>query len=268
MVDVLFLGRKKVSAACLDWLLAQPGVSVTGVLTDSHLERSVTRDIAEKHGIPLHTFETALTAIQNGELRFELGVSMLYWRKLNEIFLDQPARGIINFHPAPLPQYKGVGGYNLAILDTLDVWSATAHYVDGEIDTGDIVGQTEFGIDPQKETAYSLERTTQDHLEQLFRTTVAAALATPGLLPTTPNGPGRYLSRPELESMKRIDPECDDIERKVRAFWFPPYDGAYLELNGQRFTLATRDILATLADPDASSLFSNAASASQAPGSD
>ena len=36
--------------------------------------------------------------------------------------------------------------------------------------------------------------------------------------------------------MKRINPG-DDIDAKIRAFWFPPYDGAFIEIDGQRLHL-------------------------------
>jgi hypothetical protein len=48
----------------------------------------------------------------------------------------------------------------------------------------------------------------------------------------------------------------DKVDRKVRAFWFPPYDGAYVEHDGEKFTLVNRPILDEFADPDVSSLLS------------
>lgn len=256
MISILFMGRKRVAAQCLQWLLDVEGVEVVGVLTDSHLGRSVTRDVAERANLPIFSYEEAEAALDSGALRSDLGVSMLYWRKFRGSFLSALPLGVINFHPAPLPEYKGVGGYNLAILDGLDHWATSAHYVDQSIDTGEIIEVASFPIDTERETAQSLERTSQVRLEDLFKRVVARQIETNEKLPTTPNGPGRYLSRAELEAMKRIDPEHDDIARKVRAFWFPPYDGAYIEFQGQKFTLTDRSILEGLADPDASSLFS------------
>jgi methionyl-tRNA formyltransferase len=255
-MKVLFMGRKKVSADSLEWLLTLPSAEVVGVITDSHLAASPTAALAVKRGLPLHTFESALTAMKMGKLTFDLGLSMLYWRKLKDQFLTVPRFGVVNFHPAPLPEYKGVGGYNLAILNALPSWSVTAHFVDATIDTGPIIGELSFKIDPSHETAQSLERTSQVWLRQLFEATVAKILACPDCVSTIPNGPGRYVSRPELEGMKKVDFAKDDVDRKVRAFWFPPYDGAYVEHNGQKFTLANRSILESLADPATSSLFS------------
>ena len=45
--------------------------------------------------------------------------------------------------------------------------------------------------------------------------------------------------------MKEVK-DGDDIDRKIRAFWFPPYDGAYIKLNGTKYSLANSFILASL----------------------
>lgn len=256
MISVLFMGRKQVSANCLRYLLDRPDVKVVGVLTDSHLAVSVTSDVAREHGLPLYDYESATRAVVDKELRFDLGLSMLYWRRFKGELLAHPSRGIVNFHPAPLPQYKGVGGYNLAVLQGLDEWAATAHYVDSSIDTGPIISAETFSIDPEKSTAQSLERESQDVLLRLFEAVVDQLCKAPGRVQTTPNGEGLHLSRLELEAMKKIDLSNDDIDRKIRAFWFPPYDGAYIEVNGRRYTLVNRALLQELSDPNASSLFS------------
>lgn len=255
MISVLFMGRKKVAATCLEYLIGRPDVKVVGVLTDSHLAMSATADVARAHGLPLYDYESATAAVEAGDLRFDLGLSMLFWRKFKGSLLAHPARGIVNFHPAPLPAYKGVGGYNLAVLNGLDEWACTAHYVDPSIDTGPIIEDLTFAIDPVTATAQLIERQSQSVLETLFVGVFDQLAAAEGMVQTRPNGPGLYLSRPELEDLKKVDLERDDIDRKIRAFWFPPYDGAYVEVSGQKYTLVNRSILQDLADPGASSLF-------------
>ena len=256
MTRVLFMGRKPLAATLLERVAASPGIEVVGVLTDSHLSDSATHAAAIRLGLPVLSFDQALTDCASGVLAFDLGLSVLYWRRLKGALLAAPAHGIINFHPAPLPEYKGVGGYNLGILEAREDWAVSAHYVDESIDTGAIIATRSFGIDPDRETARSLEKASMREMEVLFDEVWRRFLAEPGRLATTPNVGGRHLSRRELEAMKRIDPQGDDVARKVRAFWFPPYDGAYLELAGGRFTLVDRTILESLAEPGTSSLFS------------
>ena len=40
------------------------------------------------------------------------------------------------------------------------------------------------------------------------------------------------------------------LDVKIRAFWFPPYDGAYIEKNGKKYTLVDKEILDSLVDKD------------------
>ena len=51
----------------------------------------------------------------------------------------------INFHPSP-PRYRGVGGYNLAILNSDRKFGATAHLMTNKIDDGLIIDLISFKI--------------------------------------------------------------------------------------------------------------------------
>ena len=39
----------------------------------------------------------------------------------------------------------------------------------------------------------------------------------------------------------------DDLARKLRAFWYPPWPGAVLEVDGRRLTLVDEQLLADVA---------------------
>ncbi len=253
-VKILFAGRKLVATRCLEYLLTRENVEIIGVLTDSHLEISPTKNLAVSSGIPIYSFDAALERIGSGKLDFDLGLSVLYWRKLRDGFLTSPVRGFLNFHPAILPEYKGTAGYNLAILESLDSWGVSAHYVDGSIDTGPIIDVAKFPISLNEETAKSLEQKSVEALYEQFKKIVDLALAAEQMLPTKANIGGRYVTRQEMEEMKEVK-EGDDVHRKIRAFWFPPYHGAYKVVNGVKCTLIDDFILQQLADPSVSSLF-------------
>lgn len=254
MQRVLFLGRKPVAATALEWLCEQPDVEIAGVVTDRHMPVSVTADAAEKRGLKLMTREEAEHAAASGTLAVDLAVSVLYWQKIRTPILEAARLGAINFHPAPLPDFKGTGGYNLAILHGLSEWGVSAHYVDETIDTGPIIQVDRVRVDPRNDTAQSLETRCREPLVALFKNVVARALAAEGRLDSYDNRGGRYLSRAEMEAMKQIV-DGDDVERKVRAFWYPPYDGAYVIIAGRRYTLVGRSILDSLADPSNGRLF-------------
>ena len=85
----------------------------------------------------------------------------------------------------------------------------------------------------------------QDHLLELFQDVVGRALAGEPL-PRAPQGEGRYLSRAEFDELRVVRPG-DDLPRKLRAFWYPPWPGAVVELDGRRLTLVDDGLLADVA---------------------
>jgi methionyl-tRNA formyltransferase len=251
-MKVLFMGRKASAAEALAWTVAQ-GFEVVGVITDTHLPGSATAAKARALGLPLLSVDEVVKRIESRSIEIDCGISFVFWRIIKQPLLGFPPLGIINFHPAPLPDYKGTGGYNVAILDQLEEWAATAHYMDEGIDTGGIIDLTRFPIDLENETAQSLERKTQVKMLDLYKKTLAR-VRDEGVLQSTPNEGGRYISRREMEAMKQICPG-DDVDRKIRAFWFPPYRGAWVEVEGEKYTLVTEAILNQLAPVGATSLF-------------
>lgn len=264
MTKLLFMGRKQAGAACLQWCV-QNGFEVIGVLTDSHLAASPITEKARELGLPVLDYDKVPALIASGALQYDVAVSYLYWRILRDPLLGHPKRGVINFHPAPLPEFKGTAGYNMAILEARDDWGVTAHYVDEGVDTGPIIEVFRFSIDSEAETAQSLEEMSQTFLMRLFRKTMRRVLSSEEKLTAVPNGPGRYISRQQMESEKRIKPG-DDLDRKIRAFWFPPYSGATITLEGRDYTLVNEDILRRLAPPGTTSLFTGKVKSSKGTG--
>ncbi|MGH2803338.1 MAG: formyl transferase, partial [Thermoleophilaceae bacterium] len=103
-----------------------------------------------------------------------------------------------------------------------------------------------FPIDPARETAFSLDLASQERLLGLFERVMERLLAGEEL-PRVPQGDGRYVTREELERLRTVRPG-DDLERKLRAFWYPPYPGAVLEVDGRRLTLVDDRLLGEVAD--------------------
>ncbi len=243
-MKMLFLGRKETGAQALAWSM-RLGYEVVGVLTDSHMPTSPTSDLARRHGLPLMTYDQASEAIAAGGLTFDVVVSFVYWKRIKEPLLSHPKAGVINFHPAPLPDYKGLAGYNFAIMDRLDRWAVSAHYVDEGIDTGRIIERFDFSIDPDDETALSLEKKSQDFLLALYKKVMRKVFEGRSLS-TTANEGGRYFTRADMEDNKLIK-AGDDVDRKIRAYWFPPYSGAQVTIDGQNYTLVNDRILREIA---------------------
>jgi methionyl-tRNA formyltransferase len=243
---VVFMGKHKRSAVrALDWLVARE-VDVAAVVapeSDESAHEHQRLDLAAaRHGLTL-TSEADLYADPPNDV--DVVVSFLFWNLIREPLISLGRVGCLNFHPAPLPDFRGVGGYNLAILEGLRSWGVSCHYVDEHFDTGDLVEVERFPIDHESETAFSLDLKSQEHLLGLFERVLGRALAGEEL-PRSPQGEGRYLSRAEFEEL-RVVRAGDDLPRKLRAFWYPPWPGAVIEVDGRRLTLVDDALLADMA---------------------
>lgn len=250
----IFMAKSKPSAVEALRHLIERGVDVMAVVApeDAGGLGGVV-DVAREHGIPL-TSDRELYARLQGDAdaapgvgpleEIDLVLSFLFWRRIRAPLIELPRLGCINFHPAPLPDYRGLGGYNVAILEALPEWGVSAHFVDERFDTGDLIRVDRFAIDADRETAWSLEKRSQRRLVALFEDVIDDAIRQ-GELPRRPQGEGRYIDRAEFEAMRRVGPDDPPelTERRIRAFWYPPFPGATIELGGRVYTLVDDALL-------------------------
>ncbi|HEU0024298.1 MAG TPA: formyltransferase family protein [Thermoleophilaceae bacterium] len=247
---VVYMAKSKRSAARgLAWLVER-GCEVPAVVASEPDEWTTSEQrvdlVARDHGLPLLGEEELYAAASAGDLGdVDLVISFLFWNRIREPLISLGRIGCLNLHPAPLPDFRGVGGYNVALLEGLPRWGVSCHFVDESLDTGDLVEVERFEIDPDRETALSLDVKSQERLLGLFQRVVERAIAGEEL-PREPQGDGRYVSLAELEEMRLVR-EGDDVERKLRAFWYPPWPGAVVEIDGRRLTLVDEALLSELA---------------------
>lgn len=246
--NVIFLGKKPWASKALEFLV-QNGIHVRLVVTPKHeLYRVTLGKTAKKYKIPvLFGDENFYQHIATHDFysNIDLVISFLFWQKIKMPLIRLGKLGCVNFHPAPLPDYKGRAGYNTAILEQRKEYGVSAHYVDSEkFDAGPIIRVSRFPIDSERENAYSLEQKTQEKLYDLFVETML--LLEGKTVTTTPNIGGLYLNLEQLEKLKEVDLKKDtpeEINRKIRAFFFPPYSGAKIFVNGEELTLVNAEIL-------------------------
>ncbi len=241
------MGKHKRSVVAALSHLLESGWEVPAVVApapDAAVAEEQRLDLAAaRHGLRLAT-DDELYADLGGLGDVDLVLSFLFWKRIRAPLIELPRLGCLNFHPAPLPDMRGIGGYNVAILEGWGEWGVSAHFVDADFDTGDLVQVDRFPIDPESETALSLDLRSQERLLGVFRSVVDRAAAGQGL-PREPQGEGRYVSRAEFEELRRVRAEDSPelLARRLRAFWYPPHDGATLEVAGQTVTLVDRRLL-------------------------
>lgn len=256
-MKIIFMGRKKYAAEMLQWTV-EKGIETAFVCTDSQFSNSPVMLKANELRIPVISMEEAEEYVENNPGDIDLVVSYLFWRKIRKPLIEEPKYGCINFHPAILPDWRGTAGYNIAILKKLPEWGATAHYVDEKIDTGSIIRVYKFKFDYRIETAQTLEKKTQNIQMELYKSVLLDVMEK-GRLESIPQkkADGIYISKKEMIDMMKIDLnnlENEDLDLKIRAFWFPPYDGAGFEVNGKFYTLVNNEVLKTLQPKDTTAM--------------
>ena len=116
---------------------------------------------AEKFGVP-HCYINAKEEDRMVELfrtwRVDLIVLAGYMRVIKDP--DAFPAPIINVHPSLLPKYKGLHAVEQAIDSGDDVTGCTVHYVNEELDGGEIILQGEVPILPE-DTVESLTKAIQ-----------------------------------------------------------------------------------------------------------
>jgi methionyl-tRNA formyltransferase len=255
-VKVVFMGKHKRSAVRALELLVDRGCDVAAVVLpepDPYTADAQRVDVvAERHGIPLVSDDDLYASLEgHGPVDLEgtdLVLSFLFWKRIRAPLIELPRVGCLNFHPAPLPELRGLGGYNVAILEDFEEYGVSAHFVEQDLDTGDVVAAERFQIDRDAETAWSLDVKSQARLFGLFES-VLDRLLRGEELERTPQGEGRYVDRAEFEALRRV-PTGETgapLERRIRAFWYPPHDGAIVERGGEPYTLVDRALLSEIA---------------------
>ena len=150
---------------------------------------------AEKYGIPhvrvKHTHEDEMIALFKS-WRVDLIVLAGYMRILKKP-LDFHCP-IINVHPSLLPKYKGLHAVEQALDSGDTITGCTVHYVNEELDGGDIIAQSKVDILPD-DTVDTLTRRIQlmeygllpdviDHYETTVSKSEGKTLSAVGARPT------------------------------------------------------------------------------------
>ncbi len=232
----ILLGSKPGAAVALAAMLDRGwdvrAVVPSGTKRQEWIAGETVADVAARRGVTVRAKQEDLD-----DVTADYVISYMYRFLVKRPTLDRAARAAVNFHAGPLPEFGGWAFYNVAILEGADTYGCTCHHMDEGFDTGDLVHVRRFPIDARRETAVSLERRAQQEMVRLFLDfCLRAESGEP--LPRIPQDRARhrYMTREEFEKLKRIPPGADaeTVDRHARAFWFPPFACAWVEVDGVR----------------------------------
>ena len=101
-----------------------------------------TRTVAMESGVPVDDDPDGMMGLKGLDLVFSIGNPKIF----SAVEIAKPRAGIINFHAAPLPDYRGSAVPAFAIINGETEFGVTFHKVVPAIDTGPIIHLERFPI--------------------------------------------------------------------------------------------------------------------------
>lgn len=212
-LEIVFLGVNEAGMRVYDWLCDREGVFVHSLLTT----------------------EEQLPVVE--DVRPDYVVSCGYQHVVPEEILEVPSGGCLNLHPAYLPFNRGANPNVWSLVEGTPA-GVTLHYMDADLDTGAIVSQRE--VDARfSDTGRDLHERLEDAQVELFERTWPKIEAGEASVSEQDGDAGTYHRTADFEALCELDPDAEvvvkDFLDRLRALTFPPYDNAYLDLDGERY---------------------------------
>jgi len=154
--------------------------------------------------------------------------------------LSIPKYGALNLHPAYLPWNRGWHTPTWAIWEEMP-YGATLHFMNEEVDTGDIVYQKRMRVRPN-DTADSLYRRGLKLEYEAFKEAWPSIVnGTYTRKPQTSNE-GSYHRKEDIKSIQRLDlravSKTEDVIRRLRALTTSDIEeAAYFEVKGKKYRM-------------------------------
>lgn len=237
------MGSKEIGAQCLDWLLSQAktlNFNIEYILTNN-------RTLSDNHSPTVQTIATgAGLKIVPSLSEFlkakdtDFIISVQYHEILKREHIRKAKEIAVNFHMAPLPEYRGCNQFSFSIANGDTEFGTTVHQLEEGIDSGAIIQERRFSIPGNIFVSELYERTFKETLI-LFKDSIPRILS--GDFEKTPQSEYEGLRsvsthyRKDIELLKKIDLSWnrEKIERHIRATFMPGFPPPYCEIEGQRF---------------------------------
>jgi methionyl-tRNA formyltransferase len=212
-IDIVFLGINDAGMQIYEWLCNRKSVFVHSLLT--------TKD--------------QLQVIKN--IQPDYVISCGYRHIVPEHILSVPTEGCLNLHPAYLPYNRGANPNVWSIVEDTPA-GVTLHWMDPDVDTGDIIArekvETDFS-DSGKELYKRLEDAQVTLFQEVWPEIVDGKIDEI----EQDADAGTYHRTKDFEELCQLDPDEEvrvkDFLDRLRALTFPPYDNAKIEVDGETY---------------------------------
>lgn len=152
---------------------------------------------------------------------------------LSKQILELPPRGVIGYHPTPLPLYRGRHPIIWSLVLGLSKTASTFFFMDEGVDSGDILSQKEVVIAPSDDAGTLYRRLIETAEGQVEEFTQKLKLGTHPRVPQNHTMASYWRKRSERDGEIDWRMSAIQIHNLVRALT-PPYGGAYCVFQGQK----------------------------------
>jgi methionyl-tRNA formyltransferase len=160
----------------------------------------------------------------------DIFISVLYDKIISDDFIKSK-KACFNFHPAILPEYRGIGAYTWVILNEEKESGVTLHLIDEEIDHGPIIDIERFPI-TDSDSAGTVYAKAEATILRMFQRWYELLVAGDFTATEQDHSRARIYHRKDLENGA-------DLTKYVRAFTFPGrYSASYRDRDGTKHELA------------------------------
>lgn len=216
--------------------------SIVGVVMHSAAQRKYGDEIIRATGVQKSAVIDGSRLRDEGvllklrSLGADMAVSIFFGHIVRREFIAIFPRGVLNLHPALLPYNRGAYPNVWSIIDGTPA-GVTLHYIDEQVDTGDIVAQQQVVVEPV-DTGGTLYRKLEKACVDLFQEAWPKVVAgTAGRQPQSPlEGTTHRVKDVERVDELNLDRTFTgrELVNILRARTCPPYPGAYFRVNGRK----------------------------------
>lgn len=242
---IVYMGTPDIAATCFQQLL-KTDHEIVGVYTKPDMpknrgmkvEMSEVKKVALEAGIPVYqptTFKDDAVYEELKALKPDVIAVVAYGKILPQRILDIARLGCVNIHASVLPQLRGSGPVQWAILNGMDETGVTAMYMSAQMDAGDIIEIRKTPIEPYENAQSLLDRLAQIGAELLCDTLQAMEN---GTITRTPQDHEKATFAPMLsKALCPIDwtKSSRQIIDHVRGL--DPWPVATTQIGGKRFKI-------------------------------
>lgn len=246
MLRIMFMGQKPIGERCFEKLMRHRNDNYRILAAVSNMDKE--KVWWKQNSIYETCMSDNIIFVDNSKRNEERIAELIIEENINFIvsvghgwilsdkILQLVDYNAINLHLAKLPEYQGNFTYNHAILNQEKKYGVTLHWMTEKVDLGDYVFVEDFPINDD-DTAYSLYIKSLDKGMVLFERFIDFISEGKKLPREQMKGERRFYGRTSLDGLREIEREDkpEDIARKSRAFYFPPFENAYFMINGRKY---------------------------------